>query len=769
MTWREPEPDALEWPWDDRGDVTIYQGVVRGCLWDPQFTQYYGAQPGLSPDDLWGAAHEPAFVEAAATGTRAAHELYRQAAARLEHSRARRAQAGVTWLFDGWLRAATVWAVLCALWWTVGGWRPGLLPSEGSAALVAGLFLTVAVCLARTESRGRVVAGFGLLWFGRAVRRQRRELADLRTLWRRALETKAVFPGLHEAARHLMGPEWAHFRSGESFDGLRDLHNPHYVVRGTAEAQLKLRMNQIEGGTIAVCGPRGAGKTTLLRMCSTEQQDGPRDLAVFVSAPAEYSPHEFLLTLFHEVCTQYLEWSGAGEPDLDVFRPRRRRRLVLAVSAGLHALSRALRLALALAALLAGLFPVVRWLQEEFFSSENLALARGGGTHVWEFVVGVWEDHPWAAGFFLVLLGVRLLPPLRQRRRTEPSLDDICVRHLARLRTTQNTTSGLTLALPQFLGIGSGATSTRSVSSVPFTFPELVAEYRELLAGIADAAAREGVRVVIAIDELDRLGDTETARKFLGQIKAVFGLRNVYYLVSVAEDVGAAFARRSLPHRDATDSSIDDTFYVPPRTAGESEQILARRASGLGPPFVLLAHVLSGGLPRDLIRYTRRLVESHGDPGPRELRQLTRRVIQEELANTLEGFRTLLALRDTGPEGGPLMHRLHGLVRALHAAPHLDEAELESGLRELVDDSDVDPLRHEVVVCTYFALTLLQVFGRPDFAERRRKGRSKGPDGELERLAEARQELAVSTYSARLLLDGFRRAWDLPLLVPPTP
>ncbi|MFD5776602.1 P-loop NTPase fold protein [Streptomyces fungicidicus] len=770
MVRREPDPEAREWPWDDPGDVRTYQGIVRGCLWDPQVSQYYEARLNLSPDDLWGAAHEPAFVEAAANETRASHDRYRQGAARLAHSWARHAEAGATWLFDGWLRAVAATVIVCLLWWVVDGWQPRLLPAGSGWGVMAVLLLTATVCAARAESRRRAVAGCELLWYGRAVRRQQRQLADLRTLWGRALETDAIFPGLHGAARRLIGPEWAHFLSGETFDGLRDLHNPRYVVNSAAEAQMKLRMNQIEGGTIAVCGPRGAGKTTLLKMCSTEQQDSLRDLAVFIGAPAEYSPHEFLLTLFDEVCTGYLKWSGAGEPDLDVFRPRRRRRMTIAVSAGLHALRRLLRLVLALAALFVGLLPAIGWLKGELFSSAGLAFARRSGTSLRDTVVGAWEDHPWIAGFLLVMLGLRLLPPLRQRRRAEPSLDDICVRHLARLHTMQNTTSGLTLALPQFLGIGSGATSARSVSSLPFTFPELVAEYRGLLAGIADEAAREGVRVVIAIDELDRLGDTETARRFLGQIKAVFGLRNVYYLVSVAEDVGAAFARRSLPHRDATDSSIDDTFYVPPRTLGESEQILARRASGLGPPsLVSLAHVLSGGIPRDLIRYTRRLVEPNGDSGPRKLEHLARQVIGEELANSLEGFRTLLALMGAGPESGPLMHRLHALARALHSTQRPDEADLEFTIRELVNDPEADALRHEVVAFTYFALTLLQVFGRPGFEERRRQGRSKGAEGELERLAEGRRELAVSTYSAQLLLDRFRVAWELPLLTPSSP
>ncbi|KOU77035.1 hypothetical protein ADK57_03915 [Streptomyces sp. MMG1533] len=68
----------------------------------------------------------------------------------------------------------------------------------------------------------------------------------------------------------------------------------------------------------------------------------------------------------------------------------------------------------------------------------------------------------------------------------------------------------------------------------------------------------------------------------------------------------------------------------------------------------------------------------------------------------------------------------------------------------------------------YLCLTLLDVFGRLD-DNGRLAAATRTPDGHLELLAEARQELAVSPYSARVVIDDVRRAWQLERLSTPGP
>ncbi|MET7737888.1 hypothetical protein ABZT02_42330 [Streptomyces sp. NPDC005402] len=67
----------------------------------------------------------------------------------------------------------------------------------------------------------------------------------------------------------------------------------------------------------------------------------------------------------------------------------------------------------------------------------------------------------------------------------------------------------------------------------------------------------------------------------------------------------------------------------------------------------------------------------------------------------------------------------------------------------------------EAAAYAYLSLTLLDIFGRPGFNQRRAEAARRSPDGNPDLLAEARQELAVSPYSTRPVIDGIRQAWLL--------
>ncbi|MFI6439640.1 hypothetical protein [Streptomyces sp. NPDC050759] len=253
------------------------------------------------------------------------------------------------------------------------------------------------------------------------------------------------------------------------------------------------------------------------------------------------------------------------------------------------------------------------------------------------------------------------------------------------------------------------------------------------------------IGVVIAVDELDRLGTDVQALAFLGEIKAILGVPHVHYLVSVAEDVGAAFVRRGLPNRDVTDSSLDDVVHVRRCSLAESSEILRKRAPGIGEAYIVLAHALSGGIPRDLIRYGRRLLEIRLVTEQAELTDVAQALIIEEVAETLAAH-----LRVACPCQEP-MDQLRGALRHF-VAYDVDGLGIPEESRRLID---------EAAAYAYLSLTLLDVFGRPGFTQRRMEAARRSPDGNPDLLAEARQELAVSPYSTRPVIDGIRQAWRL--------
>ncbi|MFD9432031.1 hypothetical protein [Streptomyces sp. NPDC060002] len=370
------------------------------------------------------------------------------------------------------------------------------------------------------------------------------------------------------------------------------------------------------------------------------------------------------------------------------------------------------------------------------------------------------------AGFLVLKIGFGTRQP------SEHGLVAECRAQLYRLQTVQTTAATGTSGLSQVVSLGSSHTA--SLSTVTPNFPLLVNDFREILGAIALDNHLAGHRTFICIDELDRLGSDAQALAFLREIKAIFGVRHVHYIVSVAEDVGSAFVRRGLPHRDVTDSSLDDVVYVQAATMPLAEEILQKRAPGISPPYVALAHALSGGLPRDLVRYGRRIMEAEETTGSAELTDIARRLVLEELSETLSGFRVLLSKQQWDEDTSVILDSFRDLMARLQFEP-VSVPEICAALEGFSRMQHLSPaagqanqlpeetahLVAEASAYAYFSLTLLDVFGSEGFTRRSEMAANRGPEGTPQLLAEARQELAVSPHTARRLLRSIRQAWGL--------
>ncbi|MGW0292051.1 hypothetical protein [Streptomyces tuirus] len=689
-----------------------------------------------------------------------------------------------------------------------------------------------------------------------------------------------------------------------SFDGLRSATGAGWVVANDASRQLERKLSILEGGTIAVCGPRGVGKTTLLQTAARNQ-----DFVVTIRVPAAYTPSDLVLSTFVKVCERFIRREGHEPPDFTrlsgFIRVRRRvrhalrnlrRRIFFGVPAaalitlGTAAAARTLwdkhstdlwswantvrhwgivqaediwrghsiggglvvtvagllvwrarkaarlrrRLLAAPAALVrlvaaCLLFgPVVSLpfdpdVRRHFLSLGeatgslllymlllclSLVLLIGGAVRAQRSSTAATIRPPWKLGaacsliaaLFVFLRDAEVQAILRdaenparltyfvagvlllrvgswKSRPAEPKLVTRCRNHLYQLRTAQSTSATLNLGLTQ-AATTIGSAHSSALASIPPNFPQMVEDLRSLLADIAPHVHRRGGRTIICFDELDRLGTDKQALLFLSEIKAILGVPHVHYLISVAEDVGAAFVRRGLPHRDATDSSLDDVVHVQPCSLADSVAIMCKRATDLTPPYVLLAHALSGGIPRDLIRYGRRILEMHEDISSArqapavELTDISRRIILEELSDTLSGFRTLLAKQQWTYENAGWLANYRILMDHLrHACPHRTNdlvAALEYISSRTLPSSgavgeppeEARQLIAEASVYTYYTLTLLQIF-QPDDFEGRRIRAADSAAGDPQFLAEARLELTVSPHSARPLIDEVRMAWHL--------
>ncbi|MEV3957436.1 MULTISPECIES: P-loop NTPase fold protein [Streptomyces] len=886
--------------WHDQAEARIYQKAVDNCLGDPDIARRLGKRPAANAEAVRAAmATEPPAARALEQ-TRETLAKFRTARNSLREVQAEQA-ARRGELFWDWRSAGSIAITLLFF----------LFGIRAESGILFWCFVAVLACwltlaCVQQDSRRTLSKAFAYcIW----IPLERIAAVDSRyagKLWATELRTNGVKPEVRHIVDVLLGDDIEELLLADSYEGLRVTASHKYLVSNNSTDKLARKMSQMDGGTIAVCGPRGSGKTTLLEGCVTHN-----DFAIFMSAPATFTPHDFLLSLFSRLCETYMTVRGFQPPDFTrlkvthrVYRrivPKLKKLALLAsyalpsfvlIGIGTFATARTLEAKHADAAysyvryvfdetaqillrvwrgesvgfsLLITILGVALWrsrrsslwsrvaanvreftgtivgaalivvpvitcfrdptLEESFhdLGEQDLSWLLGvafAGFLFWLFdptdVDGEWsivdidvsksfacrvfrltciigalymihsaptlhniatdDDNP--ARVLSVLAGVLALRIGEWKPAPgEPQLITRCRNQLYRLHTIQSTTSTLTTGASQIASMGS--THATSITSIPPNFPDLVEEFRNLLSTIAFSRSLQGKRTVIAIDELDRLGDDKQALGFLNEIKAIFGVPHVHYLISVSEDVGAAFVRRGVPHRDATDSSLDDVVHVQPGTLEQSTRVLQKRAPGISDPYIMLVHALSGGITRDLIRYGRRVIESEEKARTGELAMVSRQLIAEELVETLSGFRVLLGRHEWTQEATPfldsfrqLMQRLRsgardfeGLVRAL--SNFVERASGTDGSQEHLQlPSETRRLLMEASAYAYFSLTMLEIFGVEGFV-RRRQAAAFMEGGNPQLLAEAKQELGVSPYTAMGLLQSIRYAWNLPVQTRP--
>jgi hypothetical protein len=342
-----------------------------------------------------------------------------------------------------------------------------------------------------------------------------------------------------------------------------------------------------------------------------------------------------------------------------------------------------------------------------------------------------------------------------------------CARkRLEDIRYLQTRTTGWSgkLTMPM---VSADAQATRSMAKArqPLTYPEIISELRDFLTDTADVLGSvnpnaAATPLVVAIDELDKIASAEHAHRFVNEVKALFGVPGCHFVLSVSEDALISFERRGFAVRDAFDSSFDEIIRMDQLTLAESRKLLSSRLIGLAEPFVCLCHCFSGGLPRDLIRVARAMMDvPHTTPSP-DLAQV---------CSVLTGTAIEQAARLAQRAMAPLGH-VTSVVELIRLAdgPRLSRqppGELLATVARLAVTSEVaEPVgvvRLDLATFLYFALTLREVFNN-DLTKDQIIEASEGvAAGSFETLARARHTFGDNVMQAWLLVEQFREAWGL--------
>jgi hypothetical protein len=601
-----------------------------------------------------------------------------------------------------------------------------------------------------------------------------------------------------------------------SIEGLAQVVDADLEIETKVATDLANLLRRMKGGSVGLAGPRGVGKSTVIRQfvegrVTFSAADRPKPLAIAVSAPVAYDGRDFMLHLYALTCKA----AGAKDepaPEADAGDPRwariARRLLPEALPYLLIALILGALASLA-ATIIGGDRHLIAW---------GVA-ALLGVPLLWSFLTNVQDqvapqprDDRWTKGVAgiafagavtLLALGILAVdvPPtaitsgcvalagavlcaialsfadgeqrrmrrLSERKRWMPreGLEREATYRLQQLRFQQSYKTSVNGKFGAG-GFEFGAMAEQGRARNPMSFPEIVNDFQDFLRHVA--ASRD---VLIAVDELDKLSaDADTADKFLNDLKALFGLRDTYFLVSVSEDAMSRFERRGLPFRDVFDSTFDEIVQVTPFTLADTRRLLAGRVVGMPYIFSGLCHALAGGIPRDVIRTARRVVEidreikANGD-----LAIIVRELITREFAAKVRAVEVasheqrscdchepfLKWLVTTDAPGAVLTDLTTARVVALPTMALTGTAPStngDAGRRDLLR------LASEMLAYQYFMASALEFFTRtlsPSDVLRAVIG-TPPPDPWLEHLARARMGFGISAYSAWDGVVEFRSA-----------
>ena len=580
-----------------------------------------------------------------------------------------------------------------------------------------------------------------------------------------------------------------------SSPGLSDVYNSTNRVPTRVAAKLDGLIGQVGGASIGVAGPRGSGKSTLIREYCEEDSSGARDYEKFdstkrtrgdlrcvVAAPVDYVARDFVLHLFATLCRtvigRYSRKTGS--------EPRVARRTIWRRQAWQPA-------------------SLLLW-RAIFYGGSATALLYWENTIARRLAVpSAWVSY---AAFAVICLGIldvvrvcapRIIWRLRKASRGNGrALAKEARKHLSRIRYLQTYTSEWSGAL-SLAGGGAKGEHKHGVSRAeqPLNYPEIVENFRDFASKMAKEVHSTGNRVFIGVDELDKIGSAEQAERFLNEIKGVFGIPNLYFMVSMSNDALTAFERRGLPLRDAFDSSFDEIIEVGPLDYDESRRLLYRRVIGLTEPYVALCHCLAGGLPRELIRFAREVVQTAATLGASSITEPAT-VADEDLVLSPDavippdksgdhnysptlGAISVIVVQDE------LHRKLHAVQHVLRSATARNATELQDILHaiprylgpgqpilSIVDvmtkpghkePPEVANLRLSFSAYAYYCATLQEVF--TDGLDRERIERatnvaSQSPEsGSFDALAAARNAFMIDPALAWRLISRFRKEWCL--------
>jgi KAP family P-loop domain len=432
--------------------------------------------------------------------------------------------------------------------------------------------------------------------------------------------------------------------------------NPDYYVETSSSPYLRVRqvIDISDGGVLGITGERGAGKSVLLnKLVDSYSKDF---LTVNLSAPISSSREmEFFLMLFRHLTQRVIAELKvrlkAGSDDINVI--------------GYDALRKQnwfyiLRLFAVSLVLMIGAWSVYGWrINKVRIGNAQTLLTQAAPTRTptstpapesssatpyrsvptrtlptkddldkleketWPWLGELGQSGQLILWSSLLMVGALLLIPLqlwRPRRRLPPPEMGLLIysERLSRKLDYELTTKGewgAEFTPLKWLKLSNKKGTEEKVR--PLSLPELTADYIEFVSNVLRVFPG---KLLICIDELDKVTDLDQVRFILREIKGALYAKGTFYMLSISNDALRSFEGRLGDQRDIFESTFDDVFAVRSLDLESSVSILSNRLKSLAvgrkghfsDGALIVISVFSAGNARDLIRGFRECAISAG-------------------------------------------------------------------------------------------------------------------------------------------------------------
>jgi hypothetical protein len=157
---------------------------------------------------------------------------------------------------------------------------------------------------------------------------------------------------------------------------------------------------------------------------------------------------------------------------------------------------------------------------------------------------------------------------------------------------------------------------SRSLAARDLTLPGLTARYADF---VKSARRCYNGKMVVAIDEVDKIHDLETVKALFSEIKGALFSAGTFYLISISSDATRSFRQRLAAGRDIFESTFDDVIETGQMGVDTAAAMIQRLPGGGGGaripvPCYRALTLMGGGIPREILRYLEKLSRSLDEP-----------------------------------------------------------------------------------------------------------------------------------------------------------